>query len=156
MTFRSPLIDVPDIVTHTQSNYNPCLLQEKVAGDHAGEYKRYREPHLLPRLIGGCTDSPGTGKALVVTCCPLKMKVCRVPDTLFTLGPKIHQWTLDSLPNHGNSEGWNSRNWNQVRPIVGCLYCLLSILEWPFIVHSLRHTCAIIMLSFQHLEIPHL
>ncbi len=30
------------------------------------------------------------------------------------------------------------------------------ILEWPFIVGSLRHTCAIIMLSNQHLDMPHL
>ncbi len=30
------------------------------------------------------------------------------------------------------------------------------ILEWPFIVASLRHTCAIIMLSNQHLDMPHL
>ncbi len=32
----------------------------------------------------------------------------------------------------------------------------LHILEWPFIVASLRHTCAIIMLSSQHLDMPHL
>ncbi len=32
----------------------------------------------------------------------------------------------------------------------------LHILEWPFIVASLRHTCAIIMLSNQHLDVPHL
>ncbi len=30
---------------------------------------------------------------------------------------------------------------------------LLHILEWPFIVASLRHTCAIVMLSNQHLDI---
>ncbi len=30
------------------------------------------------------------------------------------------------------------------------------ILEWAFIVASLRHTCAIIMLSNQHLDMPHL
>jgi len=29
-------------------------------------------------------------------------------------------------------------------------------LEWPFIVASLRHTCAIIMLSNQHHDMPHL
>ncbi len=29
-------------------------------------------------------------------------------------------------------------------------------LEWPFIVSSLRHTCAIIMLSNQHLDMPHM
>ncbi len=32
----------------------------------------------------------------------------------------------------------------------------LHILEWPFIVTSLRHTCAIIMPSNQHLDTPHL
>ncbi len=32
----------------------------------------------------------------------------------------------------------------------------LHILEWLFIVASLRHTCAIIMLSNQHLDMPHL
>lgn len=90
------------------------------AGDNAGEHKRYREPHLLPRLIGGFTGSPGTGKALGVACCPRKTEACQVPDSLSTLGPKIHQWTLGSLPYHGNSEGWNPRNQNEVRPVVGC------------------------------------
>ena len=37
-----------------------------------------------------------------------------------------------------------------------CCVIKLNILEWPFIVASLRHTCAIIMLSYQHLEMPHL
>ncbi len=32
----------------------------------------------------------------------------------------------------------------------------LNILEWPFIVASLRHTRAIMMLSNQHLDMPHL
>ncbi len=32
----------------------------------------------------------------------------------------------------------------------------LHILEWSFIVASLRHTCAIIMLSNQHLDMPQL
>ncbi len=32
----------------------------------------------------------------------------------------------------------------------------LHNLEWPFIVASLRHTCSIIMLSNQHLDMPHL
>ncbi len=32
----------------------------------------------------------------------------------------------------------------------------LHILEWPFIVASLRHTCAIIMPSNQDLDMPHL
>ncbi len=37
-----------------------------------------------------------------------------------------------------------------------CCVINLHILEWPFIVASLRHTCAIIMLSNQHLDMPHL
>ncbi len=32
----------------------------------------------------------------------------------------------------------------------------LHILEWPFIVVSLRYSCTIIMLSNQHLDMPHL
>ncbi len=37
-----------------------------------------------------------------------------------------------------------------------CCVIKLHILEWPFIVASLRHTCAIIMLSNLHLDMPHL
>ncbi len=37
-----------------------------------------------------------------------------------------------------------------------CCVIKLHILEWTFIVSSLRHTCAIIMLSNQHLDMPHL
>ncbi len=37
-----------------------------------------------------------------------------------------------------------------------CCVIKLHILEWPFIVASLRHTCAVIMLSNQHLDMPHL
>ncbi len=37
-----------------------------------------------------------------------------------------------------------------------CCVIKLHILEWPFIMASLRHTCAIIMLSNQHLDMPHL
>ncbi len=32
----------------------------------------------------------------------------------------------------------------------------LHILEWPYIVACLRHTCAIIMLSNQYPDVPHL
>ncbi len=35
-------------------------------------------------------------------------------------------------------------------------YSKLHILEWPFIVARLRQTCAIIILSNQHLDMPHL
>ncbi len=37
-----------------------------------------------------------------------------------------------------------------------CCVIKLHILERPFIVSTLRHTCAIIMLSNQHLDMPHL
>ncbi len=37
-----------------------------------------------------------------------------------------------------------------------CCVIKLHILEWSFIVVSLRHTCAVIMLSNQHLDMPHL
>ncbi len=37
-----------------------------------------------------------------------------------------------------------------------CCVIKLHISEWSFIVSSLRHTCAIIMLSNQHLDMPHL
>ncbi len=38
------------------------------------------------------------------------------------------------------------------------LRCVIELhnLEWPFIVASLRHTCAIIILSNQHHDMPHL
>ncbi len=37
-----------------------------------------------------------------------------------------------------------------------CCVIKLHIIEWPFIVTSLSHTCAIIMLSNQHLDMAHL
>ncbi len=37
-----------------------------------------------------------------------------------------------------------------------CCVIKLHILEWPFIVARQRHTCAIIMLSNQHLDMPRL
>ncbi len=41
--------------------------------------------------------------------------------------------------------------------ICGFVLCdKLHILEWPFIVASVRHTCAITLLSNQHLDMPHL
>ncbi len=41
--------------------------------------------------------------------------------------------------------------------ICGIVLCdKTAHLEWPFIVASLRHTCAIIMLSNQHLDMSHL
>ncbi len=43
-----------------------------------------------------------------------------------------------------------------LRHVALCCVIKLQILEWPFIVASLRYTCAIIMLSNQRLDMPHL
>ncbi len=43
-----------------------------------------------------------------------------------------------------------------VTSVALCCVIKLHILEWSFIVASLRHTCAIIMLSNQNLDMPHL
>ncbi len=62
----------------------------------------------------------------------------------------------------GNSSGGHSysQHANMHAPsklatsVALCCVLKLHILEWPFIVASLRHTCAIIMLSNQHLAMP--
>ncbi len=61
----------------------------------------------------------------------------------------------------GNSSGGHScsQHDNCTFPqnsVALCCVIKLHILEWPFIVAILRHTCAIIMLSNQHLDMPHL
>ena len=43
-----------------------------------------------------------------------------------------------------------------VTSVALCFVIKLNISEWPFIVAGLRHTCAIIMPSNQHLDMPHL
>ncbi len=63
----------------------------------------------------------------------------------------------------GNSSGGHSWSACQLHApsklatsVALCCVIKLHILDWPFIVASLRHTCAIIMLSNQHLDMPHL
>ncbi len=63
----------------------------------------------------------------------------------------------------GNSSGGHSCSLHvnyalpkNLRHLWHCAVIKLHILEWPFIVASLRYTCAIIMLSNQHLDLPHL
>ncbi len=46
-----------------------------------------------------------------------------------------------------------TRSLKIVTSVTLCCVIKLHILEWPFIVASLRHNCAIIMLSNQHLDI---
>ncbi len=43
-----------------------------------------------------------------------------------------------------------------LKSVALCCVIKLHILEWHFIVASLRHTCAIIMLFNQYLDMPHL
>ncbi len=67
------------------------------------------------------------------------------------------QFTGNSFGRHSCSQHANSTLPQNLRHIVAlCCVIKLHILEWPFIVATLRHTCAIIMLSNQHLDMPHL
>ncbi len=61
----------------------------------------------------------------------------------------------------GNSSGGNSACQlhapsKLATSVALCCVIKLHILEWSFIVASLRYTCAIIMLSNQRLDMPHL
>ncbi len=57
---------------------------------------------------------------------------------------------------------WTKLNWimtllSSVMLLLDKMNCFQNLyMFWPFIVASLRHTCAIIMLSNQHLDMPHL
>jgi len=75
----------------------------------------------------------------------------------------ITQTTINNLINSmwrrcvalRETNGGHTRYWLVFRPTPRSAV-KLHILEWPFIVASLRHTCTIIMLSNQHLDMPHL
>ncbi len=67
------------------------------------------------------------------------------------------QFTYNSSGGHSCSQHANCKLPQNLRHLWYCAIVIqLHILEWPFIVASLRHTCAIIMLSNQHLDMPHL
>ncbi len=66
------------------------------------------------------------------------------------------QFTSNSSGGHSCSQHANCTLPQNLRHLWHCAVIKLHILEWPFIVDSLRHTCAIIMLSNQHLDVPHL
>ncbi len=51
---------------------------------------------------------------------------------------------------------YHLHNTSKLATSVALLVIKLQILEWPFIVSSPRHTCAIMMLFNQHLDMPHL
>ncbi len=95
-----------------------------------------------------------------------------VPDNIQQLHTDIEEeWTniaqatIDNLINSmrrrcvalREANGGQTRYWLPPPPPPGPPNRVkLHILEWPFIVARQRHTCAIIMLSNQHLDMPHL
>ncbi len=66
------------------------------------------------------------------------------------------QFTGNSSGGHSCSQHANCMLPRNLRHLWHCAVIKLHILEWPFIVANLRHTCAIIMLSNQHLDMPYL
>ncbi len=67
------------------------------------------------------------------------------------------QFTGNSSGGHSCSQHANCTLPQNFQDLWHCaVHIFLHILEWPFIVASLRHTCVIIMLSNQHLNMPHL
>ncbi len=65
------------------------------------------------------------------------------------------QFTGNSSGGHSCSQHANCTLPQNMCDICGIVLCdKTAILEWPFIVARLRHTCAIIMLSNQHLDMP--
>ncbi len=66
------------------------------------------------------------------------------------------QFTGNSSGGHSCSQHANCTLPQNLRHLCHCAVIKLHILEWPYIAASLRHTCAIIMLSNQHLDMPYL
>ncbi len=73
-------------------------------------------------------------------------------------GRKLNiQFTGNSSGGHSSCQHANCTRSQNLRHLVAlCCVIKLHILEWHFIVASLRYTCAIIMLSNLHLDMPHL
>ncbi len=65
------------------------------------------------------------------------------------------QFTGNSSGGHSRSQHANCTLPQNFRHLWNCAVIKLHILECPIIVVSLRHTCAIIMLSNQHIDMPH-
>ena len=66
------------------------------------------------------------------------------------------QFTGNSSGGHSCSQHANCMFPQLATSVALCSVIKLHISEWPFNVASLRHTCAIIMPSNQHLEMPNL
>ncbi|KAL0153133.1 hypothetical protein M9458_051554, partial [Cirrhinus mrigala] len=147
---------------------------------------RLREPHLHGPMLQGSVHNSWKlktsqflhGQHTHQTCHPLKhvwdaldrriRQRLPVPANIQQLRTAIEEeWTnipQATINNPINSmrrrcvalheaNGGHTRYWLVFRPPSTVK---LHILEWPFIVASLRLTCAIIMLFNQHLDMPHL
>ncbi len=79
-------------------------------------------------------------------CCILHRKLARVSSKLQT----SIWWTFLQSARQLHTPS------KPVTSVALCCVIKLHMLEWSFIVASLRHTCVIIMLSNQHLDMTHL
>ncbi len=71
------------------------------------------------------------------------------------------KWHVQPKQNNENMQligcNWRTSLWDTLCECLAKEMCQTEcVLEWPFIVASPRHTCAIIMLSNENLDIPHL
>ncbi len=119
--------------------YANRLLQQLVSDDLGDEDAGCGGPGLLwLHVVCGCEASET----------PLETAYCREMNIQFT-GNSSGGHSLQSVCQlHAPSK--------LVTFVALCCVIKLLILEWSFIVASLRHTCAIIMLSKQHFDMPHL
>ncbi len=88
---------------------------------------------------------------------PVPANIQQLRTTIEEEWTNIPQATINSMQRrcvalHEANDGHTDTDWFSDLPNT----VKLHILEWPFIVASLRHNCAIIMLSNQHLDMSHL
>ncbi len=111
--------------------------------------------HVTHWACLGCTGSAYT------TACSISCQIQQLHTAIEEEWTNIPQATINNLINSmwrrcvalREANGGHTRYWLVFGPPNTVK---LHILEWPFIVASLRYTCAIIMLSNQHLDMPHL
>ncbi len=110
--------------------------------------------HVTHGACLGCSGSAYT------TACSSS---CQYPATSYShwrwadQHPTGHNQQPDQLYAKEMANGGHTRYWLVFGPPTNPPNTIkLHILEWPFIVASPRHTFAIIMLSNQHLDMPHL
>ncbi len=92
---------------------------------------------------------------LVRQCVPVLANIQQLHTAIEEEWTNIPQTTINNLINSMRRKWWSHQIPTGFRtPPDSPNTIKLQILEWPFIVASLRHTCTIIMLSNQHLDIP--